>query len=62
MMTKKQQHEFFLKEIQPYVDKKVKEAKQEEAKEIFEEIYPLILFVDRDAHIEFDRLKQKRSK
>ena len=38
MMTKKEQHEFFLKEIQPYVDIKVKEAKQEEAEEIFNDI------------------------
>ena len=28
MMTEKQQHGFFLNEIQPYVDIKVKEAKQ----------------------------------
>jgi len=42
MMTKKEQHEFFLKEIQPYVDKKVKEARQEERGEVLDEVLSIL--------------------
>jgi len=66
MMTKKEQHEFFLKEIQPYVDKKVKEAKQKEAEEIFKEIELLLNEDDimEECHLgnEFYKLKKKWTK
>ena len=74
-MTKKEQHEFFLKEIQPYVDIKVKEARQEEAEEIWEGINKItkgetiknlgngvvehLIIMDKD---KFEKLKQKRIK